>query len=277
MVFYNYMCFVAGLPLKTVESDCRRYCLQMKRLNSEQAVQNISMVWQGTLNLLGRTSDPLELAGEAIPDLEDFKSLLTIESGVSLLPYIQCCLCAILGSYEKGAELALANEYRMRKAGPGIFMNMHDTFVRGLCLFAMARKTKQRKYTVAAKRAFGEIRKLTRKEDPNVLHYEKLFEAELCALKGNLDTAEILYQRALNLATRAGFLHDAAIANERCADFFLHERKCKEDALYKMEEACKLYDEWGCRIKVDMLRDEYASLKDKASESPLILISELRI
>lgn len=266
------MCFIAGFSLKTVEADCRRYCLQIKRI-STNVVQNVPMVWQCTLNLLGRSADPSELSGEVIPDLESFESLLTIESNASLLPYVQCCVYAVLGFYEKGAELALANEYRMRKVGPGLFINMHDTFIRGLCLFAMARKTKQQKYKVAAKRALGAIKKWARKGNPNVLHYEKLFEAELKALNGKLDAAELLYHRALNLATRSGFLHDAAIANERCADFFRHVRKSKEDALYKMEEACKLYEEWGCRIKVDMLRKEYEPLQTMPPESHVIACS----
>jgi hypothetical protein len=41
----------------------------------------------------------------------------------------------------------------------------------------------------------------------------------------------------------------------------MHKRKSPEDALYKIDEACKLYEEWGCLSKVEMLRKEYGSLR----------------
>jgi hypothetical protein len=260
------MSFSSGKSLNTIEADCRRYRNQMKELKSEQASTNISTLWQGVLNLLGRSDDPLHLAGEAIPNIDSFTSAINLESELVLVDYIQMYIYAIFGFYEKGADLALKNEGRFSKAGPGIFMNMHETFTRGLCLFGAAGISKQRKYKRAGIRVLSTIRKWVKNENPNVLHYEKLLEAELRSLNGKLDAAELLYHQALNLATRSGFIQDAAVINERCANFLMHKRKSPDDALYKMREACKLYEEWGCRPKVEMIRKEHPSLSETPSK-----------
>lgn len=265
IVFYVYMSFAAGKHLRTVEADCRRYHNQAKELKNEQAATNLRTLWQCALNLLGRSENTCILTGEAILDIDSFTASINVEAELCLVRYVQCYLCAIFGLFETGSAMALEDEGRFNKAGPGIFMNMHETFVRGLCLFGMARKSKQSKYKKAGKRVLSTIRKWVRNDNPNVLHYEKLFEAELRALEGKLDAAELLYHQALSLAARSGFIQDAAIINERCGDFFLRKRKSPDDAMYKMKEACKLYEEWGCRKKVEMIRKEFRSLKEAPS------------
>ena len=260
------MSLYASLPLRTMDADLCRYISQMKEINNEQGQTNLTMLWQCVLNLLGKSDDPCVLQGKAIPDLEAFQESITLENSKCLLFYVQSFLLAIFGEYEKGAALALENGGRFQKAGPGLFMNMHETFVRGLHLFCMAKRCpKTTKYKRAARKALSTISGWAKKDNPNVLHYEKLLKAELCSLNGKLDSAQLLYHQALSLASRSGLIQDAAIINERCAEFFLKERKSVDDATKKMMKSIKLYEEWGCCVKADMLRAQHDSIKPPPS------------
>ena len=168
------MSFAAGASLKTVQTDCCRYQNQMKESSSDQAAANISMLWQSALNLSDKCDNPEDLSGDVIPNLATFSESVTLESGKVMLRYCQSYLCAIFGNYERGASMALVDEGRFKKAGPGICINMHETFTRGLCLFCMARKSKMPKYKRAGKRVLSTIRRWVKEENPNVLHYEQL-------------------------------------------------------------------------------------------------------
>ena len=121
-------------------------------------------------------------------------------------------------------------------------------------------KTKKRKHKREAKRLLNIISGWAKKDNPNVLHQHNLLLAEFRSMEGKLDEAELLYTRAFRLASRSGFRHEAAMINELTAEFFRDQKKSLDDAKYKMEEACKLYEEWGCQIKADMLRKEYEVL-----------------
>jgi hypothetical protein len=255
------MSFFSSCPLRSVEADCRKYTSQVRSLNFnkrtlEQAGKNIAMLLQCSLNLLGRSDDPLVLCGEAIPDFEEFESTIALETGKCLLLMLRGYLFMIFSEYEEGANVALENEGRFQKAAAGMFLNMPENFARGVNLFAAARRTRKKKYMQAAQKVLTVTQKWASENNPNVQHHLQLFEAEMCALNKNNERAELLYHRALSSAKRAGFVSDAAVISERCADFH-HSLGSSDDALYKMNEACRLYKEWGCKTKADMLQQKY--------------------
>mmetsp|Transcript_45096 Transcript_45096/g.109717 ORF Transcript_45096/g.109717 Transcript_45096/m.109717 type:complete len:502 (-) Transcript_45096:125-1630(-) len=263
LVFLGLMQFTAGTNLKLMNSDCRRYVYQLHELKNEQAELNARSIWQCVQNLLGlgETDDPCALVGNALSEAN--AQSITLESGKFGLHYMPCYLCAVFGKYEKGSQIAKENMKRFEKALSGAGISMHWTFVAGVNHFAMARKTRKRKYIKEGKKVLSTIRGWAKNDNPNVLHYLHLFEAEMAALRERLDASEVLYHKAIAISRRSGFIHDAAMINERLASFFLHHRKSNDDAYYQMLEACKLYEEWGCYLKVEMLQKEYRSVAEE--------------
>jgi hypothetical protein len=87
--------------------------------------------------------------------------------------------------------------------------------------------------------------------------------AEQAALKKTKQKyAEALYRKAITLAARTGHLHHAALFFERYAyiSFFLLQQKegprsdvVDEEAKYRIDEAIRLYQEWGAMAKVELL------------------------
>ena len=137
---------------------------------------------------------------------------------------------------------------------------MTDMFLKGISLFAMARKTRKRKYTNLAKKSLASIKDWAEKGNPNVKHCESLLEAELAALNGRKHVAKKHYEVAAILAGRGGFVRDAALANERYGEFLLEDMCDREDAAFRFQEAIKLYLEWEARAKAELLSAKYGYL-----------------
>ena len=91
----------------------------------------------------------------------------------------------------------------------------------------------------------------------NVSHYVCLLNAEQAALDKKFDKAEDLYREAIRVAARGGYLHDAAIANERYADFLQNVTSSTSEVKRWVEEAIRFYREWGATHKVELLQVQY--------------------
>jgi hypothetical protein len=124
-----------------------------------------------------------------------------------------------------------------------------------ISLFAMARKTRERKYTNLAKKSLASIKDWAEKGNPNVVHCKSLLEAELAALNGRQHAAKKHYEVAAMLAGRGGFVRDAALANERYGEFLIEDESDREEAAFRFQEASKLYLEWEARAKAGLLSE----------------------
>lgn len=84
--------------------------------------------------------------------------------------------------------------------------------------------------------------------------YKKLFiEAELARFKDEpIAKCMALYEQAINAAMENGFIHYAALANERFADY-LQIHGFERFAHLHAELAFRLYTEWGCAPKLKNL------------------------
>lgn len=137
---------------------------------------------------------------------------------------------------------------------------MTDFYFRGVALFAMARRTGKGRYARQGKRHLNRIRSWYNKGCPNVTHLERLLQAELWAYRGNKLAAKNDYETAFVLASRGGFIHDAAFVNERYGEFLLDEMDDNDNGVFKLKEAVKLYEEWGSHAKAKQLTQKYGCL-----------------
>ncbi|ODQ64786.1 hypothetical protein NADFUDRAFT_60681 [Nadsonia fulvescens var. elongata DSM 6958] len=86
----------------------------------------------------------------------------------------------------------------------------------------------------------------------NVRHKHLLIQAELN--KGKINSISLLdtYEEASKLAVDQGYIHDAAIINERCGDWVLSQSTNR--GLSYFQEACRLYRQWGSEKKVQQIK-----------------------
>jgi hypothetical protein len=240
----------------------------MKELHEEHTADLTSIFWQMILNLTGRSAHGSVLRGDVLVDSQKIHSV--DDHDPLLLAFykaLQTQLYVIFGEHEKGASLALGltRDQLLSKVTCGYPITMGDTFNRGVCLFAMARKTKKRKYARRAKAIRSQIKSWVNQGNPDVRHYLALLDAEMAALSGKIQSAEKYFQDAVITAARGGFVHDAALASERYGEFLLNDKPqpCeldKQEALYRFGEAVKYYSDWGAVSKVESLQTKYADL-----------------
>ena len=84
-------------------------------------------------------------------------------------------------------------------------------------------------------------------------------DAEWYSLKGKKCLALKYYEVSVVLASKGGFVHDAAMINECFGEFLLHDYEDDDDtnktkgACFRINEAIRLYREWGAfkKAKID--------------------------
>ena len=154
--------------------------------------------------------------------------------------------------------------------------------------------------TKSAKRALLKIAGLLDKGNPQSQHYKPFLEAELAAYNYKPLIAAEKYETTILLANENGFIHDAALANERygqyllsqCDEHIIHNLKGSQaigkdssssiqgsakdsiqannqlrlqdrklhEAIVQLEESIRCYHEWGGHAKAKFLEDRYTKL-----------------
>ena len=188
---------------------------------------------------------------------------------INVCQFFQSYVCAYLGLHERGSELALSRGDDMLKNTPGMVLTMIDPFVRSMSLFGMARQcqgSKKRRYMVQARKARKFVSSWAKKGNPNVVHQLKLLKAEnLATVRGRKKSFRgkvlQLYKESIALASQEGFVHDSALACERCAEYLL-TLDDQEEAHRYWEDSIRRYTDWGARGKVKALRSKLASNLD---------------
>ncbi|KAL3941791.1 MAG: hypothetical protein SGBAC_003907 [Bacillariaceae sp.] len=170
--------------------------------------------------------------------------------------------CEILFFYnlEAVAYLSIQNGDLLKKSLPGTILTMIDNFHQAVSLYVMARRTKKRKFRVAARRLRRTLQRWSKAGNPNVVHFVMLLDAEDAALTKNIKVATESYQKAIVFAGRMGELHHAGMFNERYADFLLDACDDSEGAKYQINQAIRYYQDWGADGKVNMLQRKVESL-----------------
>jgi hypothetical protein len=243
---------VTGKSLRGIDADCRIFVPQMEELKRLGSADITRVVWQTVLNLMGRSSPANILSGEVMDENKILERAFDEKFMTNVINGLKSFLYAYLGEHRLGAELAVAKGDKYLKEVPCALFGMAETFSRGITLYAMARKTNKRKFKKHAIQVKKTIQSWVDAGNPNVKQHLCLLNAEQAALDGKNDLARALYGKAVILAARGGFLHDAALASERFADFVLGYDR--DEATYRLEESIRFYSEWGATSKVEMLR-----------------------
>ena len=198
------------------------------------------------------------LEGNAIQNFEQFTADHRDNAPMmSLIDSFQMHLFARLAEYEKGAAMFASRGFDFPKANPAHPGFMDAVCSGGICAFAMTRRRKS-KYRKCALKARSLVKTWLKKGNPNVKHFDALFDAEAAALQGKQKKAEDFYRSAIAVASRGGYTHDSALANERYGDYLLTVLCDREEARYYLSAAAKLYMEWGAVAKVDRMQAQYS-------------------
>ena len=139
-----------------------------------------------------------------------------------------------------------------------ILMHHHSShvFVGALVAYRMFRETGESIWAARAKKFHSMIRTWSKEgSDWNFEHKCDLLDAEeqySYHFGGNHSDIQVAYANAIEKAIRHKFIHDAALASERVADFYSsigNQPKAQEH----YTQAHAFYNEWGARAKASSL------------------------
>lgn len=251
------MSLYAGSHLRGLSEDIRIYLSQFESMctNGDYA-KRTRMVWQVAMNLTGNSENTTVMSGSAVPEEYALESDTSI-TGL-FFRVLKSFLCVHFGNHEQGALLAIERGDSIYDQSPGHPLGMSDPFLRAMSLYAMARKTGKSKYARHAKKARATVKAWVKKGNPNVYHQLELLNAERAVLSKRKDTSD-LYYKAARLASRGGWIHDAALASERHAEYLI-ETGDKGGAIIKLTEAIDRYSGWGAIRKADLLKEMYEDM-----------------
>ena len=244
--------FVQGKKLESLEEDCIVFMGHMRELGRTKIVELSSSILESVQYLLGRTDTCDLLLEEIIRDPQPHE-LPRLVYSIAMFAY--------LGDYEKGATYAIQYGDMYLSKSPGAITAQGEVFSRGVCLYAMARKSKKSIYKKYGRRVRATIQRWVDQGYVNGNHHLRLLIAEDLALdRRQLDAASKAYQEAISIAARSGYLKDVGLINERYADFLLLTMEDREQAAFRLKESIRYYSDWGSVCKVERLRNQFAEL-----------------
>lgn len=137
--------FVGGSNLANLEEDFVTFSAEMKRMGVAVPWALTRGIWQLSRNIMGKSENTVVLNGDIMNEEEESKLFHFMAVFITRL---KASACMFFGEYEPGATLVLENGGLkfLQTETPGTNYGS-DYLSFGVNCFAMARKTKQRKYS----------------------------------------------------------------------------------------------------------------------------------
>jgi hypothetical protein len=134
-----------------------------------------------------------------------------------------------------------------------------EPFFRGISLYAMSRKTGDKKFKTPAAEVRKQYQSWVKKGCVNLEGLLQLLDAEHSALGKKKKVAYQQYEDAISTLVKGGFYGLAGLACERYG-IYLAEVGQPDGLRTQLEQATGFYNRWGAKRKVDLLREQINSL-----------------
>ncbi|CAJ1941241.1 unnamed protein product [Cylindrotheca closterium] len=249
--------FYFGKPLPQILARCPSVMRQFEDGAQSQQILIHKVIWQTMANLHDSSCrEPWKLEGEIFHENDDIEKD-NIHAGTVLLA--QGELLLFHGDCRTAADMALENGDAYQKLVPANFANMFEAFHRALASYAMALRTRKKKYKKEAKR----VRRMLTKwvlaiENPEFNYFKTVLDAEQFAVEKKHDKAEKHYDEAIKSATIRGHLHYTALFHERYSEYLLVELSNLGKSNEELRKAIDCYKAWGADGKVKALESKLA-------------------
>ncbi|MBD0302803.1 MAG: AAA family ATPase, partial [Tolypothrix sp. T3-bin4] len=263
VLVYSFNAYLSGKNLLELESQMAAYSEVMVQLKQEQSLNMHQPFHQAILNLLERAENPCFLIGDAC-DEETFLPLLIQVNARTSLCYVylnKLILCYLFEQYPEALLNAAQNEQYLDGATGTFTVSccyFYDSLTR-LALYTSVSKAEQKHHKRKVIANQKKMKKWAHHAPMNQLHRYNLVKAERCRVIGKDALAMDYYDKAIALAKKYEYIHEAALAYELAAKFYLSKGKELSARTY-MQEARYCYQLWGATAKVKDLEWRYPQL-----------------
>ena len=261
--------FYGGQELSELDEQAAAQMAAVQKFKKQPIVELIQIHRQAIANLRGENDDPRQLVGEIY---DASKMLLGYQEGNyrTALFYIYSHCVSLNYWFE---DYAAAVDYG-EKATPYLdsVIALHVVpafhFYNALACLALLDEVKetQRQSVLLqqVRKAHKQFQRWAKAAPANYGHKLMLLQAENYRLQNKTTQASVTYDRAIKLAIKHQCGHEAALANELAAKFYLHQGRPKMASVY-LQDAHYLYARWGATAKVKALEEAYPQLRRRES------------
>ena len=270
---YCIQSFLCGRPLDRVAEETRTYSELYRQLGQETNVNYNEVFRQAMLNLMGRSTDPVKLTGEAYdeePMLAQNRER-SDKTGTFFIHFNKLLLAYLFRRYDE----ALSHAVEARKLLDAVLSKFeipNHTFYEALTLLALAEQSQGRKRWMLLARARYDIAKLKRWSlfaPQNYRHKYDLCVAELARIRGRGDAARLAYDLAIAGASEHDYLHEQALAFERAGRFYVESGRWVL-AEFHLKAAYGAYREWGATAKLRDLVETFPKVLSSSDQGTVM-------
>jgi hypothetical protein len=238
ITLYSIFYFLCGRPLQPFVAEMMRIISQLEVLGQAFAIMELRQKVQIARDLTVKPSSP---------SVRRYSGMLG-NPPKSLYFFTAFCLY-VLGEDEMSLQAAQVASFG--QLTPGHILVSFARFVEGLVYFSAYRRKRKWEYLRKARRAMKAMTSIAATQAVNCTGMALLLRAEAAASGSASACALDLYIEAIASFTRSGFVHFAAIANERAGEF------CNDESMREtfVSRATQLYEAWGAIGKAGQLRE----------------------
>jgi PAS domain S-box-containing protein len=267
--FLIWAMLVKGDRLPDVYAETEKYLSYVQQVNDVNMLYAFTLQRQFLLNLQdpARYTDLLDDQNpdgrneRDIPYIDIWRQKQNFEHGINWYCFLKLQLSYFYGRYEDAVEAAVEAEPTL-PANAGFFPIIQYYFYYPLSLTALysaATPEDKNQYWSILQQHQQVVKKWADCCPENFLHRYLLLAAEIAQISGNSLEASDLYDRAITTARANEYIHEAALANELAAKFYLKWNKERIAQEY-MTDAYYGYAQWGAKAKVADLESRYPKL-----------------
>ncbi|MGD2181300.1 trifunctional serine/threonine-protein kinase/ATP-binding protein/sensor histidine kinase [Lusitaniella coriacea] len=274
---YAYHLYFSGQELSQVARELAAYSHAIVQIQHKTFLYCVKAYHQHTLNLLGRSADPIKLIGTAYDETIDLPHQYEANDahGIAVAHLFKGIGCYFFSAYDDALD-------NFEKITP--FLRSISAFATGCALTFYESLTRlatidrhlTTEQTHSLEKVVANQEKLAHWANHapmNYLHRYHLVEAEKHRVLGEKLEAIEMYDRAISGAKQHEYLQEEALANELAAKFYLNWGKDSIAEAY-LQKAYYGYARWGAKAKTDHLEVNYPQLLApilQQPKSPLLL------
>jgi len=259
--FLTHMQMFRSVDLSQLESDARILCDQMEDFNLDMMYELTAPRRQMILNLMGYADDPVKLTGDVI-DEDDFETRFSgIRNvlGEKVFQLVRLELALHFESWNRMEEILPKLVDQRDEIFRGFFIIQGSVFVEGLVSYKLFRYTGNKKYK---KHALWCTKRLEGWVKDGVFNCRPISlllcaEKEVMAGDKKKNAAMNLYEAAIKCARQMEVLQWEAMFNERAFQVLSQVYNDVNAGIPYLEEAKKLYVQWGAHAKDDWIVEAY--------------------
>ncbi|MEG4505481.1 AAA family ATPase [Microcoleus sp. F6_B4] len=263
LISYVNIALFAGVDLDTLASEFAAYSAALAQMKQDSAHFHSNAVRQTVQHLRETVNQPDYLIGTiydetvTLPKHQQDKDLTSL----ALVYIYKLLLAYCFGNYQAAFNyITQSKSYLMAVSGLVFIPAFHlYAALTHLALFPTQPEIEQGELLAAIATHQTALHQWANNAPMNYLHKWHLVEAERCRVLGEKVTAIEHYDRSIALAIEHQFIHEAALANELAAKFYLDWGKQRIAQEY-MTEAYYGYARWGAKAKVADLEKRYPQL-----------------